>query len=69
MKLAELLPALQQLPRSDKLRAIQFLSTDLALEDSTRLADGAQYPVWSPHDAVDAAAVLSRFAERPADGS
>ena len=58
MQLTELLPALHQLPRSDKFRALQFLTTELAHDEHPGLLTGAAYPVWSPHDAVEAAATL-----------
>lgn len=60
MTLSELLPALHNLPRTDKFRAVQFLTADLA-HDEGQLLPGAEYPVWSPYDAHDAAATLSQF--------
>ena len=60
MKLAELLPALHELPRAEKFRAVQFLTADLAHEDASVLAAG-DYPIWSPHDAGDAARTLTQY--------
>ena len=40
MKLAELLPALCELPRAEKFRAVQFLTADLAHEEATALSAG-----------------------------
>lgn len=60
MKLAELLPALHQLPRAEKFRAVQFLAAELAQEESGALMPG-EYPVWSPHDAVGAAHTLTQY--------
>lgn len=60
MKLAELLPALHELPRADKFRAVQFLTTELAQTES-ELSPGAEYPVWSPYEAHDAAATLTQY--------
>jgi hypothetical protein len=45
MSLAELLPSIQALPRSDKFRLVQELIAELAQEEG--LAEG-EYPVWSP---------------------
>ncbi len=60
MKLAELLPVLHELPRAEKFRAVQFLTAELAQEESASLmAD--EYPVWSPHDAVGAAHTLTQY--------
>ena len=61
MQLVDLLPALHDLPRSDKFRALQFLTTELAHEENAGLLTGGAYPVWSPHDAVDAAATLRDY--------
>jgi hypothetical protein len=60
MKLAEILPELHRLPRAEKFRAVQFLTAELAQEDSASLTAGA-YPVWSPHDSVDAAHTLTQY--------
>lgn len=55
MSLAELLPSVRALPRSDKFRLVQQLIAELAQEEG--LAEG-DYPVWSPYEAHEAAAVL-----------
>lgn len=60
MELSELLPALHQLPRADKFRAVQFLATELA-QDENALAAGAEFPVWSPYEAHDAATALTQY--------
>ncbi len=57
MTVSELLPALSDLDRTDKLRVMQHLATEL-VEDEVQLMTGAQYPVWSPHMAYEAADVL-----------
>ena len=59
MSLTELLPSVQSLPRSDKLRLIQYLATELAHEEvPPTFEDGAQFPIWSPYNAFDAANIL-----------
>ena len=68
MQLVDLLPVLHELPRSDKFRALQFLTTELAHDETPGLLTGAAYPVWSPHDAVDAAATLRDHLRDPAPG-
>jgi len=60
MKLDELLPVLHKLPRADKYRAVQFLTTELAQAEGG-LLQGAEYPVWSPFEAHDAAATLTQY--------
>ena len=62
MSLAEVLPNVRSLSRADKLRLIRLLAEDLS-EVETLLEGGASYPVWSPHDAHDAAATLMKVLE------
>ncbi len=65
MTLAELLPALHRLAKSEKLRAIQVLAADVAREDGEIFAPSeAPYPIWSPYDAFDGAATLMRLLEQ-----
>ena len=61
MSLAELLPSVRALPRSEKFRLIQELIVDLARDEG--LTEG-EYPVWSPYDAHEAAATLLRLLEQ-----
>lgn len=68
MNLAELLPALSELPRTDKFRVVQFLTADLAQEEAA-LVPGAEYPVWSPYEAHGAAATLTQFLREQTDAS
>lgn len=51
----ELLTELQSLSRADKLRAVQFLVNELAVEEEALMAPGAHYEIWSPYDAPAAA--------------
>ncbi len=57
--ISELLPQVQALPKADKLRLMQFLVFDLAREEGiTLLQPGADYPIWTPYAAFDAASTL-----------
>ena len=59
MSLTELFPTIKKLPRADKLRLMQFLVIDLAQEEGVPLlAADAEYPVWTPVNAFDAADTL-----------
>ena len=59
MSLTELVPAIKMLPRADKLRLMQFLIIDLAQEEGIPLlAAEAEYPIWTPLNACDAADTL-----------
>lgn len=62
MSLAELLPAVQALPRAEKFHLLQVLAADLArAEGLSSLQAGGAYPIWSPFDATEAAAVLTEM--------
>jgi hypothetical protein len=71
MSLTELFPVLHELPRADKLRAIQFLVAELAKEEGvTLLEPGAAYPIWTPYQAFEAADNLLRtLKEGPEENS
>jgi hypothetical protein len=60
MILTELLPSLQQLSPQEKIKAIQFLATELEKRDrgSLTIEDGTEHEVWSPYDAFAAEKVL-----------
>jgi hypothetical protein len=66
MTLAELMPALQSLPRDDKLRVIQLLVSDLTRQEGVELMlqDGASYPIWTPLEAYGAAQTLHELLEQ-----
>ncbi|MEZ4658284.1 MAG: hypothetical protein R2911_11985 [Caldilineaceae bacterium] len=59
MSLTELYPSVKELTRADKLRLMQFLVIDLAQEEGVPLlAAGAEYPIWTPLNAFEAAETL-----------
>jgi hypothetical protein len=60
MTLTEILSSLKQLSHQEKIKAIQFLATELASNEaaSVTLEDGKTYEIWSPHDAFSAEKVL-----------
>jgi hypothetical protein len=59
----QLLNEIHKLNRMDKLRIIQALANDLAVEEETLLKSGAHYEVWSPFDAAGAAEALGKLLE------
>lgn len=66
--LQRLVPTLSALSRADKLRLIQHLVVELARDEGVPLAEmGTPYPVWTPHHAFDAAAVLLKALEDERD--
>lgn len=54
----ELLNILQNLNRADKLYIIQVLTSELAQQESNLIKKDQSYPVWSPHDAFEAANIM-----------
>ena len=71
MALPDLFPALRELNRADKLRAMQFLVSELAKEEDTLITAGEEYALWSPYNAFDAANTLLaalKAAETERDG-
>ena len=65
MSLAELMPALQNLPRDDKLEVIRLLVSDLTRQEGINLLEsGASYPVWTPLEAYDAARSLQQLLDQ-----
>lgn len=59
MSLTELIPDIKMLERADKLRLMQFLVVDLAQEEGIPLLSAdAEYPIWTPLSAFDAADTL-----------
>ena len=66
MTLVEILPSLRKLSHQEKIKAIQFLATELAQEQDnlTILENGKTYEVWSPYEAFSAAKVLTDMLEQ-----
>lgn len=59
MSLAELMSQIQELPKIDKLRLMQFLTAELIKEeDANFFVANQEYPVWSPYNCSEAASVL-----------
>jgi hypothetical protein len=63
VKISNLLPHLAELDRHEKLFLIQFLVSELSQEEGKILVAKNAYPIWSPLDAHDAAAVLKNLLE------
>ncbi|MBD2428130.1 hypothetical protein [Phormidium sp. FACHB-1136] len=59
MSLTELMTQIQELPKIDKLRLMQFLVTELVREeDQNVFVENQEYPIWSPYNCSEAANVL-----------
>jgi hypothetical protein len=59
MPLSQLMSQIQELPKIDKLRLMQFLATELVKEeDANFFVANQEYPVWSPYNCSEAANVL-----------
>ncbi|BBD62718.1 hypothetical protein NIES2109_55680 (plasmid) [Nostoc sp. HK-01] len=55
MMSTELLNTLQGLSRAEKLYVVQVLISELAQQEADLIKSDQSYPVWSPHDAFEAA--------------
>jgi len=70
MSLAELIPVLQALPHTDKLRLLQFLVSELAQEEGVSPFDpNLTYPLWTPYHAFEAADTLLQALETDKDSN
>lgn len=58
--LAELIPEAKSLSRVDKLRLIQILAEELAVDEGAHIKADNSYPIWSPDSAFKAAEVMLR---------
>ena len=59
MSLLELQSSVKTLSRVEKLELVQFIVSDLAVEEgATILKNGGKYSIWSPYDAFEAADTL-----------
>ena len=68
MLLNELLPTLQTMSRTDKLRLLQFLVFELAQEENIEwLEPNVAYPIWTPYNAFEAADTLLKVLEAEKD--
>jgi len=64
MSLAEVLPTVRELSRTDKLRLLQVLAQDLIEDDPlTLLQPGHSYPIESPDLAFEAGITLMAMLE------
>ena len=67
MTLADLIPNIRSLPKSDKLRLIQLLAAEVASEEETAIGSQPQpIAVWSPFDSTTGAATLLDMLNRDA---
>ena len=62
----DLLYALHKLSKAEKVQAIQYLASELALEEEPPLQSGGQYAIWSPYGAHEAAETLLALLEMKA---
>lgn len=64
MIVTDLLQMLRELSRADKLRAIEFLASELSKEEGVTTPENAvAYRVWSPYNSHEAAHKLAKLLE------
>ncbi len=61
MTLTEIIPSLKELSFQDKLKAIQFLATELAQQEIEQIENGKNYEIWSPYNAFSAEKTLTEM--------
>jgi hypothetical protein len=61
MTLTEIIPSLKKLSSQEKIKAIQFLATELAQEKIENIEPNKNYEVWSPYDACSAEKTLTKM--------
>ena len=60
-ELTEIVPTLRNLNRAEKLYVMQLLVSELAQEEEPAFfKPGAEYPIWSPYDAFEAADIMMK---------
>ncbi len=64
MTLTEILPSLRQLNHKEKLKAVQFLVNEIAVEEDAVFENNGNYSIWSPFDSGEAAAKLMEMLEQ-----
>jgi hypothetical protein len=65
MNLRQLLPSVSALSHTEKLQLMQWLAEQVTKEEGIPVVLPAiEYPIWSPYDSFEAAAVLSAFLEQ-----
>lgn len=66
----QVLAEIQQWPRIERLRLLETLVHDLAREEEALgFYGGAEYPIWSPTEAHEAASQLKAFLENEKEGN
>ena len=64
MLVGEIISEVRALRRTDKLRVLQSLVSDLLdEEEASRALPGRSYPVWGPHGAFEAADAMLKALE------
>ncbi len=61
MTLTEIIPSLKQLSSQEKLKAIQFLASELAQENIAQIEPNKSYEIWSPYNAFSAEKTLTQM--------
>ncbi len=64
MTLTEILPSLRQLTNKEKLKAVQFLVNEIAVEEDVLLESGNEYPIHSVYDSFEAGDALMQLLEQ-----
>jgi hypothetical protein len=63
MSLADVLPGVKALSRTEKVQLIQLVAQELDEKMCKFIAAGQPYPIWSPDESFAAAAVMLKVLE------
>jgi hypothetical protein len=61
MSLAELIPLVNNLSQLDKLSLFKLLAAQIPNAELQVIFSASEYPMWSPHDATEAANILMQM--------
>jgi hypothetical protein len=64
---SELLAEVHRLSRVEKLRLVQLLVNELAVEETSLIAEGVEYPIYTPYGNENAASVLLDLLNKESD--
>ena len=64
---SELLAEVHRLNRAEKLRLVQLLVNELAAAEASLIAEGVEYPIYTPYGNENAASVLLDLLNKEAD--
>jgi hypothetical protein len=69
MSLTEIIPLVNDLSQPDKLSLFKLLAAQVPDAQLQAIFSASEYPVWSPHDATEAANILMQMIQDDQEAS